>query len=58
VLLVLVLAMPRNPYIPVNLNVLKGQLATNELLRGHVGRLQPHSYEGGYLLCFGCLVEA
>jgi hypothetical protein len=39
VLLVLVLAMPRNPYIPVNLNVLKGQLTTNELLHSHVGRL-------------------
>jgi hypothetical protein len=36
VLLVLVLAMPRNPIYQL---ILMCQLTTNELLRGHVGRL-------------------
>ncbi|KAK3376759.1 hypothetical protein B0T24DRAFT_700659 [Lasiosphaeria ovina] len=39
ILLLLALAVPRDPYKPVNLNAFKGMLTTNELLFGHVGRL-------------------
>ncbi|KAK0710285.1 hypothetical protein B0T26DRAFT_435138 [Lasiosphaeria miniovina] len=39
VLLVVALAMPRRPYTAVNINVLKGQFVTHDLLHGHAGKL-------------------